>query len=435
MRRGWIGGVVLVIVLASCSWSHTFLDLGVGSEVFGGSARCLGMGEVGLLCEETPFAVIRNPATLGMLAGPEVMGSYRFFSLEEDWSFPTHDSFDALLGYTTYSRNSNLYHSGAIGVCSGPIAQAAGIGLAMTFAPAYDFRYDFYEEVRDRSTSSVPSDKVIAEAFVEGDGDIQSLSFGAGGSAGPGVLVGVSLDYLFGDFDLAGRLANVDTTKLYCWERSGTEASDSFTSSELGGVRYRIGMRYKVHTRVEVAASMTTGCTLDGDYTTTSSDGLLGFLPRRDGTGGEFELEYPASYALGITFRPRNQLLTVIEANVRLTEWSNADNGALQGLDLDDTYQWNIGVEHVFYNDRPLRFGFIYTQSPVDEETGEAAVTVGSAINVADFDISFSGRVGWREYRYFDLFDDSIFCTEPREFTDLVEETSFSGLISISRRL
>jgi hypothetical protein len=71
----------------------------------------------------------------------------------------------------------------------------------------------------------------------------------------------------------------------------------------------------------------------------------------------------------------------------------------------------------------------------VDEETGEAAVTVGSAINVADFDISFSGRVGWREYRYFDLFDDSIFCTEPREFTDLVEETSFSGLISISRRL
>ena len=435
MRRGGIGGMLLVFVLASCAWSHTFLDLGLGSETFGGSARCLGMGEVSLLCEDTPFAVVQNPATLAMLEGPEVMVAYRFFSLEEDWSFPMHDSFDALLGYTTYSRNSNLYHGGAVGVCSGPVSQAAGVGLGVAYLPAYDFRYDFHEEVRDRSTSSVPSDKVIADAYLEGDGDIRSLSFGAGRSLLEGLSAGVSLDYLFGDFDLTGRITNVDTTKLHCWEGPGTETSDGFSSSDLDGIRYRIGMRYELHRRVEVAASMTSECTLDGKYTTTSKDGLLAFLPRADDTGGGFELTYPASYKVGATFRPRNELLTVIEANVTFTEWSNAASEALDGLNLDDTYRWNIGVEHVFYNGRPLRFGFAYAQSPVDKETGEAAVTIGSGIDVAGFDVQFSGRVGWREYRHFDLFDDQVFCTGSREFTDMVEETSFSGLITISRRL
>lgn len=433
MKRGGTGGVLLVLVMVSCSWAYTFLDVGVGSGVFQGSARCAGMGEVGLICEETAFAAALNPASLAKLDRPQVTGAYRFFSLEETWSFPTYDSFDALLGYTTYSANSNLYHSGAIGACSGVLPQAFGIALACALVPAYDYSYDFHEELRDRSTTSVPPDAFVADSYIEGAGDITSFTVGGARALGERLSVGLSLDYLWGEYELTGRLTNVDTSRLGL-ESAKAETSDTFKASDLSGVRYRLGMRYEINPRVEVAASVTTGCELDGAYTTTAEEGLLSFLPRRSGEGGDLTVEYPTSYALGVTFRPRNELLTVIEADVRLTEWSQAGNDAILGLDPKDTYQWHIGVEHVFYNGRPVRFGFVYKPSPVDDETNESGVTIGSAIGVSGFDIEFAGKIGWREYRYFDLFDDSIFGAPTREFSDLVEETSVSGMISIHRR-
>jgi hypothetical protein len=180
---------------------------------------------------------------------------------------------------------------------------------------------------------------------------------------------------------------------------------------------------------------MTSKCELDGDYSTSSASGLLGFLPRVSDAGGEIKITYPASYVFGVTYRPRNELPTVVEANVKFTDGSEASNSALDGFTYDDTYQWRVGIEHVFYNGRPLRFGFVYTQSAVDKETSEVAFTAGSGILIKGFGIEFAGRVGWREYRYFDLFEDSIFCAQLRDFTDLIEETSVSGVITISRRL
>jgi long-subunit fatty acid transport protein len=435
MRRGGTGGVLLILALATCSWGYTSLDLGLGSETFPGSGRCAGMGEVALLSEETPFAVLQNPALLSKLERPQVAGTYRFYSIEEDWSFPAHDSFDALLGYTTYSRNSNLYHRGAIGVCSGVVPQGLGISFGCAYAPVYDFTYDFYEEIRDRNTASVPTDKVIAEGFVESSGSISALAFGVGTSVGDGFSLGAGIDYLFGDFELKGRLSGVDTSKVQCWDEPMTETSDTFTSSNVDGIRVRVGGTYEFNKRLEMGASVVTACELTGDYSTSSVGGLLEFLPRVTDDGGEFKVKYPASYALGVTFRPRNELMTVVEADVKYTTWSDAGNDALVDAGLEDIYEWHIGVEHVFYNQRPLRFGFIYKGCPTDDEISETAFTIGSGFATYGLGIEASVRVGWREYRQFDLFDDSLFCAESRDLTDLVEETTFSGMISIMRGL
>jgi hypothetical protein len=435
MRKGGIAGILLILALVSGAWGHTFLDLSLGSEVFQGSGRCGGMGDVSVLCEQTPLAVAQNPANLAGLARPEVSVAYRFFSLEEDWSFPAHDSFDAILGYTTYSRNSNLYHSGTLAFATGALAEFFDVSVGWSLLPAYNFSYDFHEQIRDRSTSSVPGDKVIAEAVVTGEGDVYSVSVGAGKALNDKLMVGAGLDYLFGDFDIEARLSEVDTTKVPCWTERATETGDTFRSSNLGGIRYRAGLVYNLNQRIALGATMTSKCEVDGDYSTSSASGLLGFMPRIDEAGGQFTVTYPASYVLGVTYRPRNELPTVVEANVKFTDGSEASNSALDGFAYDDTYQWRVGIEHVFYNGRPLRFGFVYTQSAADKETSEAAFTAGSGITIGGFGIEFAGKVGWREYRYFDLFDDSVFCAESRELTDLVEETSVSGVISISRRL
>ena len=434
MRRGGIGGALLILILACCAWGYTALELGTGSEVFQGSARCVGMGEVSLLCEDSPRAVALNPALLARFDRPVLSAAYRLVTAEEDWSLPVHDSFDALLGYEAYSHNRNTYHDGDFSLATGGLSSLGGVSFGLAYLPAYDFDYDFYQEVRDRSTTSVPGDKIIAKGFVEGGGVIRSLSVGAGKSFTDKVSVGLSIDYLWGDYSIETRLTEIDTIKVNCWERALVETSVAFEASELGGIRYRAGLTYEVNNRIEIAAAYTSEAELDGDYETGSVEGLMWFLPREGNLEGSLVMKYPASYGFGVTYRPRNELATVIEGNVRYVKWTDAENQALGGIVFEDIYEWSVGVEHVFYNGQPLRFGFTFKPSPVDDETSEAAVTIGSGMKVAGLGIDFAVRMGWREYREFSLFDDTTFCAKEREFSDKVEDTLIGATISVSRR-
>jgi hypothetical protein len=434
MRRGGIGGVMIVLIWGCCAWGYTALELGTGSEVFQGSARCVGMGEVSLLCEDGPRAVATNPALLGRLAGPMISASYRLIAAKEDWSLPVHDSFDALLGYDTYSHNWNAYQDGDVAAATGGLRMLGGASLGLAYLPAYDFDYNFYEEVRDRNTTSVPADKIIAKAFVEGDGAIRSLSFGAGRSWFERLSVGASIDYLWGDYNMDSRLTEIDTLKVNCWERAVQETSETFAASNLDGVRYRVGIACKVNERIDIGAGFTSGVELEGDYRTNSAEGRMWFVGQPGVLKGSFKMNYPESYYLGVSYKPRNELLTVIEADVRYVRWSDAENQALPGVGFDDVYEWSVGIEHVFYNGHPVRFGFTFKPSPADKQTSEAAVSVGSGMTLGQFGIDFAVRMGWTDYREFPMFDDTTFCARERDFSDKVDDSVIGGMISISRR-
>lgn len=432
MRK--LGLLVLALIVASAfgGWCYTFLDMAVGSQVFQGSAKGLGMGEVGLLVEQAPFASATNPSLLGWQSGTQVSGCYRFSSIDDQWSMPMHDSFDALLGYMAYSHNSNLYHDGCFGLSTDKLLEGAGLVVGLGLTRAYDFTYDFHEEVRDRTTSSVPPDKIAADAFVKARGGIKSFSLGLGKVIGENVSIGASLEYLYGDYKITSSLQNIDLNLMTCWRDSLTETADSIVASDLGGTRLRVGISFRIGERVEGGFLGVTSCELKGSYEATAGD-LLYFISPKDSLG-DFEIRYPESYWLGFKYRPRNELATTIEANIKFSRWKNADNTALRSLHLDNTYQFSIGIEHIFYNGRPVRFGFTYKQSPIDHQTGESAVTAGSGFKIAGFDLDFAGKIGWREYRYYDLFDDSIFCAKSRDLTDRVEETFLVGMITLSRR-
>ena len=105
--------------------------------------------------------------------------------------------------------------------------------------------------------------------------------------------------------------------------------------------------------------------------------------------------------------------------------------------DSSDIYEWHLGLEHVFYNNRALRFGFIYRTTPQDKEIAEAAATIGSNIEVGSFNVDLAGKVEWKDYRYPDLFDDGIFGQPSRlpgkEWRDDVRESRFTVTLTISR--
>jgi hypothetical protein len=426
-------GAILALALVSTAWSYGYLGVGLGSGVFQASTRCGGMGEVSMLCDDSPFAVTLNPALLGGMNARQVALAYHAVSLDENWAFPVYDSFDAILGYDTYSANSKIYHDFEGGLASGSISQAFGTCFAVALVPAYDLRYDYAEEVRDRNPNAQPPDRVIANNFIRSRGELRSLSFGLGKTLCGGLALGAGMDYLYGKHDLEKGISFVDENRVP-WSGGGLDTVGAFSASGLTGTRFTVGARYTMGERVDFGAAYKSGVELEGDFCGQAAT-LLGF-----GTGvamdqGKIKIKYPASYALGVSIHPRNGLLTVIEGDVILAKWSDAkDATGVGGTSLNDTYEWHFGVEHVFYNQRPLRFGFLYRPSPKDKETSEAAVTTGTGFKVAGLDIDLAASVGWREYREPDLFFDDIFGAKLRGSTDLVRETVMGGVISISRR-
>jgi hypothetical protein len=418
---------VLALALASLAWGYGYYDVGLGTAVFQGSARGAAMGEVTLLSEDGPLATALNPARLAGLTDSRFAVSYRAASIDEDWAFPVHDSFDAVMGYNTYAANSNLYHDFAGAITTGRLARAFDLCLGFAIVPVYDFRYDYAEEIRDRNSSSSPPDRLIANNYIEGSGLVRSASFGIGRAVGRGFSLGLAVDYLFGERDLEARVAFADPVKIP-WESDSPETSNIFEAKDLGGARLALGAAYAAGKRVEIAATYKSGVDLDAAVSSLVG-GPVGLI-----TDPGSKVECPATVGLGVSFRPRNQLPTVIEGNVVLTRWSEVSDPTGIGPDPDDTYEWHIGVEHVFYNGRPLRFGFLYRPSPRDKETGESAVTAGTGLAVADFDIDLAARIGWREYRSPDLFADDLYGAAVREGSDLVRETTVGAVVSVSRR-
>jgi hypothetical protein len=434
MSRGVPLGILLALAIATGAGGYSFLDLGIGGPVYTGSARGSAMGEVGWLSEENAFATVLNPATLGTIDRPDVAVSYQYYFLHETRAFPAYDSFDALLGYNVYATNKDFYQDIAVGFATGSVPRAFGLSFGVMYSPVYDLNYDYEEEIRDRSTSSQPADELVARAYVISEGTLKAVSFGVARALAEEASVGISLDYVFGSYDVTAR---VD------WAGSDPDTKDEYSASKQSGMRLRFGGRIKVGPRLEAGFEATTRCAMKGDFSMHAANGLLWYLPLPDTgetavTYNDVETDYPASIGIGVTFKPRNELTTVLELGMRYTAWSDFSSEFYGDFDLVDVYSWHAGVEHVFYNGMPLRFGLIYSPSPREEDVSEAAFTFGTGYKAYGWTVDFSGRIGWQKYRYPDLFDDAMFGMPSREpglrWRDEVRETSLSGRLSFTRR-
>jgi hypothetical protein len=64
----------------------------------------------------------------------------------------------------------------------------------------------------------------------------------------------------------------------------------------------------------------------------------------------------------------------------------------------------SIGVDHLILGKTPLRFGFIYSESPFGEEFEITKVTLGSGWVYNDISLDVVAVFGSVDYRYEDLF-------------------------------
>ncbi len=429
MRRvlGAITAAALLLAAAGEGRALTFLELVTGDEGLVPDARSIALGRTRVGDGAGAFTAHTNPAFLDGTADPRVGIGGNAMLLKETRSTPAYDSFDAFLVESIYVLNDEVRYEGGVGA-TGSFAREwveGGVGVGVSWAPVRDFQYSYVEEVRDNDSFTRPRDQLLGVHEIGSSGNISAFTLGFGLHPFPEVSAGGSVERLHGGFDYLRRTRFV---------REGTQEASTFDVDDLAGWRGVFGVAYHPSHRLAASITWRTETNLDGDFERTGDPlafSFLGSLEDPGASAGEFDIRYPHEVGIGASWRPKARSRTLVRGEANWTQWSEFASDAAVGAPLDDVVDVRFGIEHVFYNDLPVRFGFLYEPSPRDEEIAGTSFTFGGGLPVGPLSLDLAFEVKNRAYRFEDLFEDSMFGGLDRVSTDRVEESSASAFVTL----
>jgi hypothetical protein len=398
--------LVAVCIFSQQGAAFTYFSYPYGERIGALDARSLGMGGTGVAFQDNAFALRTNPACLTLIKNFGATSSVQVVKVDEDRAFPYHDAFDGFVGYNTYAMNSNLYGGYGFGVVKAfqrgnlPTVGVAGY-------PLYDWKYDYFEEVRDEG------DLVIGKNVMEHRGGVYAISLGLAERATSWLNLGAALNFLNGDGEFERRAFGDTLIVLNRQELDCDGMNFHLGAMAQISPRVRLGLMYRSEVKLEGTAKF-----LGKDIATADSSCVL-------------ELTYPYSIAFGFEYRPRNDLTTRLNFDVEFSQWSQFEDKAKENLGFDDVWQFAGGVEHKFFLGAPFRFGFRYQPSYQDKQVTTTAVTFGTGFAYENFQIDFGGEVATRTWRQRDLFPESYHGGVERTGDDQVKESQLHAMVTI----
>ena len=340
-------------------------------------ARTLAMGGAGLASADGARGANLNPALVAKTEGIEASLSLLGVSAEEAREAPLYDSFDGIIGYNTYAWNSSLYdrYIGTVAVRLGGSYEWAP-AFAVGYHPKLDMSYAYHIQYRD------DEDLIDHDSYADGEGGVDAFTVSVAEEVYPDVFVGLGVDFLRGDYDVSER-------DVYPSSDADTESTESY--DEVSGTQFTLGVLVEALHRVDVALVYRSAFDLEGDYSLLP-DGA------EEATEGGFTYEYPDAVAVGFEYHPRNEIMTTLSFDVEYTRWSEFEDSMVDGVELDDTIEYRVGVEHQFYNKSHARFGFAYQPAYFDERTTRTAFSGGLGVDVLGVRLDIAGQIGVRQY-------------------------------------
>jgi hypothetical protein len=408
--------------------AFTFLDLATGDEAPSPDARSIGLGRTRTGEETGAFTGASNPALLTRLAGTRISLGGNVLKAKETRAIPAYDSFDGFLVESIYVLNDEYQWQGGLGAAAVLPGERTPfpVGVGLCWAPIRDYQYAYSEEVRDNNAFTQPRDRLIALNEIQGDGSLGAWTAAIGIAPVERIALGFALDFVGGERDLVQRIR---------WMQEPHTDEVTLRTRSVSGLRKVVGLTYSPTHRADLSATWRTETTLEGSF---ARDGdptafsYVGAVASPETPGATFETTMPEEWSLGAVMRPRAKVRTTLRLDATLTEWSNYENGLWEDLALDDVWAFGFGIEHVFYNGFPARFGFRYTPSPKDDEIATTAFTLGGGFGAGPLRADVAFEVATRDYRAEDVFDDALFGGDTHVTKDKVEETGASAYLTLT---
>ncbi len=368
------------VAIGVCAWCSlvvdargiTSLDIGYGTPTGTSLGRAAAMGSTGVSLFQGSAAVVQNPALLSLQ--PQRLYADFLFGvthLAEDRLVPLYDSFNAYVDETTVATNRNTYTVAQGGLVwrlpfTHPMSIAAGV------YERYDFDYDYFEEARNPDPfDPMTRDELLAERTVAVQGLLRSAAAGFATDLVARARLGASVHYYFGDVESAVR-------------ETDFQANTSTTATllrQLDGWGWSVGAHGSVTDRIDVAVAFEGPFQVAGPHHLRETDTALADPVVVDSSSDE-TIDYPGALRFGGTYRPQNQLATTFSVEAVRRFWDELEdsfrtNVVQETFVLRDTWDLRLGLEHVFYNGLPVRFGFRYLENYADPEAARSIYSAG----------------------------------------------------------
>lgn len=414
-------------------------------SVQGAGARAMGLGGAFIAVADDATAVTFNPAGLAQMVNPEVsvvgQGISRRLGFQDAQTISGKRTLLVDDSMVSSTRFTPLLVSGTI-----PL-RVNGKTLAIQLSAQ---RLIPLREGNSRDMMERPEDgsaPVQLHQSIDQQGQIDLYSFATAYELSQRILLGVSVNYWRGDWNLDSN----STT---------TAAATSFVrysqNNHLEGSNYALGLLWR-WPNWSLGINRSTAFHADYRYGATYASSATPQITAAPYTTG---LHWPATTGVGLAYRPTDRWLVALDL-VR-TPWSEArymsGRGDLNGLNFfdmtkgnrtPDATQFHLGVERILLgasgNVFPLRFGYSREPQPVtDRLTGQQRVmqgfSTGTGIKRGHHTFDLAYRYGWGTRRASQFLDaDQLLSTKARGRslgTERITEhrLDFSFIVQFDRR-
>jgi hypothetical protein len=350
------------------------------------SAELNSQGNTGAALGRGGFSNILNPAGLAWSTSLHLDLGLFLVRHEEDRFMPVQDSFSNKVVDMVVASNQKTWLGGGFGLALRNPRLPITLGLSLV--ERYPFRYLFDEEVRDpRANPPIPRDTIIENRSYQVSGALRTLSLGLAGCVLPERLsVGAAVHYAFGDRDAQ-------------WNRQYFTSTPSYEQRHdwhLSGFNATVGVQARLSERVTLGVAYETRLEVEGDHQASL---LTEGDDEPDETVTRQKMRYPDYWRFGMAFYPRSDPRTVFTADLVYADWTELEDSRgddddlsylLDGRILQEVVDVRIGVEHTFYNQARMRFGFRRYDSYGDRDGGNSIFSAGAGWPLAAGMMSFS---------------------------------------------
>lgn len=401
--------------------AYTYLESAYGTPLTGLSSRGLGMGGAVTAMADGSFSLVQNPAMLASEERRVADLTLRGIRYDETRFVPLFDTFDSFVKETAVAENPKTYFGLNGGLVWRPTNLGGKFAVAGGFFERYNHQFDFVDERRNGDGRDAANrDKVYATQFISSDRAIYSAS--AGVAYKEQVLsMGATIHYYFGDLSFSNTTVAGPATRP-----SGAPANTPNVAldRDMSAVGATFGVAAELSPRVTLAASYQLPVKFDADWRR---------MTVADTTIGNDNVDYPGRLAVGVAFRPRNVLGTTFTLDVARTFWEDLEDPILAATPvvtlpaLRNTYEFRFGLEHIFYNNLPARFGFFYREAYAADEVDDAGLSFGTGWQYSNFDLGFSADISKRNSRQKSITPRAT--NDPKD--DRVQDSLLRGVIDV----
>lgn len=410
-RRLGLVAVIGICGVANTLSAQSYFNLIYPSNFGVANSRYISQGVTGVANSVGYVNLWTNPAAMEEQPGLKASLNYSLRAFKEERSYPAIDMFEDKVTDNVYASNRKYYP----GYAGGALYNFSRYTVGATFAPVWDMRYNYREEVRaSLPAGSYNRDPVVGYHNIERTGQIYAGGVGIGAQLLSGLRAGAGLHFL----SMVNGKESYSIAVIKQDDALAATSDTGYTSDvKLDGapVVASLGLTYDINWRFRVGFNYRTGATLKmnsyKDLPVLQRRTLLpGYVHSADAKA--VEIKMPGTISFAVRGKFQNPIHTTAQLEVRYTDWSKYSvnfNGASDSTTaianhFQETFEYHIGVEHIVLDKYPFRFGFVYRESPLGSEFEQSLFTIGGSYLWDHFSLDIGAIFGSVTYQYTDIF-------------------------------